>query len=157
MTAARATADPDNGVVELRLIGAPKAAGEAAARLGELFALDRRSGPYPSRKTSGLVRFYLAGRLRPATAPAPLAAGVRDLLAAVREALSIPYPATVGDHDRYREVLEERATHARIALEHLLKDLEEPDVPLDVTHPWPGVPVDADQPQAATPPEGGAR
>jgi len=53
-------------LVDVRLIGSPEAAGEAAARLGELFTLDRCSGPYPSRKDPGLVRFYLAGRLRPA-------------------------------------------------------------------------------------------
>ena len=71
MNATRTPASPHGGLVEFRLIGAPEAAGEAAARLGELFALDRCSGPYPSRKDPGLVRFYLAGRLRPATAGTP--------------------------------------------------------------------------------------
>jgi hypothetical protein len=33
------------GVVDIRLIGAPEPTGQAAARLGELFALDRYDGP----------------------------------------------------------------------------------------------------------------
>jgi hypothetical protein len=40
------------------------------ARVGELLDLDRLHGPYPSRKSPDLVRFYLAGRLRHAAAPA---------------------------------------------------------------------------------------
>jgi hypothetical protein len=88
---------------------------------------------------------------------------VRELLAAVLEALSIPFPATVGDHARYSELLEERAMHARLALE---RALEPGGAPLGLawetgylrdrlaehppagynTGPWPGVPVDqADQ------------
>jgi hypothetical protein len=53
-------------LVEVRVIGAPEVAARAVVRLGELFTLDRLSGPYPSRKTPELVRFYLTGRLRPA-------------------------------------------------------------------------------------------
>jgi hypothetical protein len=84
---------------------------------------------------------------------------VRELLAAVLEALSIPFPATVGDHARYSEVLEERAMHARLALDRVLDPhgaplgltwetsylrqrlAEHPPAGYN-THPWPGVPVD---------------
>ncbi|SRR6266511_2083470 len=52
-------------LADLRVIGEPEVAAQAVARLGELFTLDRLSGPYPSRKTPELVRFYFAGRLRP--------------------------------------------------------------------------------------------
>jgi hypothetical protein len=52
-------------LLELRVIAAPRTAAQAVARLGELVALDRQTGPYPSRKTPGLVRYYLTGRLHP--------------------------------------------------------------------------------------------
>jgi hypothetical protein len=55
-------------LVEVRVIGAPEVAAQAVVRLGELFTVDRLNGPYPSRKTPELVRFYLTGRLRPAAA-----------------------------------------------------------------------------------------
>jgi hypothetical protein len=57
-------------LLDVRLIGAPEVAETAAARVGELLDLDRLHGPYPSRKTPGLVRFYLTGRLRPTATPA---------------------------------------------------------------------------------------
>ena len=64
-------------LLDVRVIGAPQVAEQAATRLAELLDLDRRNGPYPSRKCPELVRFYLTGRLRPApagaTAGAPLA------------------------------------------------------------------------------------
>ncbi|WP_416978680.1 hypothetical protein [Streptomyces sp. T028] len=41
---------------------------------------------------------------------------LRELLAAVLEALDIPYAATVDAEDAYRRTLEERAMHAKIAL-----------------------------------------
>lgn len=47
---------------------------------------------------------------------------VRELLAAVVEALDIPHPATVGDSERYRQLLEDRAMHAVIALRGVLAD-----------------------------------
>lgn len=50
--------------------------------------------------------------------PAP----VHDLLTAVFEALDIPNPATVGDQEAHDAVLNERAMHARIALESVLDD-----------------------------------
>ncbi len=55
-------------LVDVRVIGEPEGAAQAVARLGELFTLDRLNGPYPSRKTPELVRFYLAGRQRPEAA-----------------------------------------------------------------------------------------
>src|SRR5262249_45829133 len=54
----------------IRVIGAPEVA-QAAARVGELLDLDRLHGPYPSRKSPDLVRFYLTGRLLPTARPAP--------------------------------------------------------------------------------------
>jgi hypothetical protein len=50
--------------------------------------------------------------------PAP----VRELLAAVLEAIDLPYPATVGDSERYHEVLERRVAHVAIALRGVLHD-----------------------------------
>lgn len=47
---------------------------------------------------------------------------VRDLLAAVLEALDIPHPATVGDAERHGEVLADRSMHAVIALRNALAD-----------------------------------
>jgi hypothetical protein len=58
-------------LLDVRVIGAPEVAAQAVGRLGELFDLDRQGGPRPSRKTPGLVLYYLAGRLRPASAAAP--------------------------------------------------------------------------------------
>jgi hypothetical protein len=56
-------------LLDVRLIGAPEVAELAVARVGELLDLDCLHGPYPSRKTPGLVRFYLAGQLRPTAMP----------------------------------------------------------------------------------------
>ena len=64
--------------LDVRVIGTPEIAEKAIALTGELLNLDRLHGPYPSRKTLGLVRFYLTGRLR--TAPAPALAGEVDWL-----------------------------------------------------------------------------
>ena len=64
-------------LLKVRVIGAPRIAGQAVARLKELLELDRHSGPYPSRKTPGLVLFYLTGRLRPSTTPPPRRRAVR--------------------------------------------------------------------------------
>ncbi len=50
-------------LLDVRVIGAPEVADQAIARLRELLDLDRLHGPYPSRKTPGLARFYLTGRL----------------------------------------------------------------------------------------------
>ena len=59
-------------LLDVRVIAEPPAAARAVDRLAELLDLDRPvRGPYPSRKSPGLVRFYLTGRLRHAGAPAP--------------------------------------------------------------------------------------
>lgn len=50
--------------------------------------------------------------------PAP----VLDLLNAVLEAIDIPNPATVGDSEQHDAVLNERAMHARIALQSVIED-----------------------------------
>src|SRR6266568_4887162 len=59
-----------SGLLDVRVIGAPEVAETAVARVGELLDLDRLHGPYPSRKTQGLARYYLTGRLRQAAPPA---------------------------------------------------------------------------------------
>jgi hypothetical protein len=92
---------------------------------------------------------------------AALPAGVRELLGVVRTAIDIPYPATVGDVARHREVLAERAMHATITLRHVLA-CEGTRFPAELpwetawlreqlaahppagykTGPWPGEPVE---------------
>jgi hypothetical protein len=62
--------------------------------------------------------------------PAP----VRDLLAAVLEAIDIPYPATVGDSERYGVVLEQRVLHAVIALRNVLADRPLMDITWDTAY-----------------------
>ncbi len=52
-------------LLEIRVIGAAEVAEQAATRFAELLDVDRCTGPYPSRKTPGLVRYYLTGQLRP--------------------------------------------------------------------------------------------
>lgn len=47
---------------------------------------------------------------------------VRDLLAAVLEAIDIPHPATVGGTEAHDQLLTTRAVHARIALRSTLDD-----------------------------------
>ncbi|MFF3460990.1 hypothetical protein ACWCQN_39985 [Streptomyces sp. NPDC001984] len=47
---------------------------------------------------------------------------VRELLAAVLEALDIPHPATVGDTEAHDRLLNDRAMHAAIALRSVLED-----------------------------------
>ncbi len=61
--------------VEIRLIGAPEVVEEAAYRLLALFAFQRWSGPHPSRKTPGQVRYYLTGRLLHPIDPDPAPSG----------------------------------------------------------------------------------
>jgi hypothetical protein len=72
-------------LLDVRVIGAVQVADEAVARFGELLDVDRKGGPYPSRKTPELVRFYLTGRLRPtasATAGRSPLEEIEDLKAA---------------------------------------------------------------------------
>ncbi|MFF3452870.1 hypothetical protein ACFYXH_00830 [Streptomyces sp. NPDC002730] len=45
---------------------------------------------------------------------------VRDLLAAVLEALEIPHPATLGDSEQHARVLADRVMHTVIALRSTL-------------------------------------
>jgi hypothetical protein len=85
-------------LLNLRVIAAPPAAARAVDHLAGLLDLDRPvRGPSPSRKNPGLVRFYLAGRLHPAAAPA-LAGEVERLereVARLRGALEL---LTACDH-----------------------------------------------------------
>ncbi|WP_406171191.1 hypothetical protein [Streptomyces sp. NBC_00996] len=53
---------------------------------------------------------------------------LRELLAAVLEALDIPHPATVGDSEAHDRILIDRVMHAKIALHSVLTD----DCPLGV-------------------------
>ncbi|SEP65093.1 hypothetical protein [Streptomyces radiopugnans] len=62
--------------------------------------------------------------------PAP----VRELLAAVLEAIDLPYPATIGDSERYREILERRAMHTAITLRNVLHDRPLMDVAWDTEY-----------------------
>jgi hypothetical protein len=55
-------------LLNVLVIAEPPAAAQAVDRLAEVFDLARNDGPYPSRKTPELVRYYLAGRLQPAAA-----------------------------------------------------------------------------------------
>lgn len=57
-------------LLDVRVIGASEVAEMAVARVSELLDLDHLHGPYPSRKTPGLARYYLTGRLRHAESPA---------------------------------------------------------------------------------------
>lgn len=50
----------------------------------------------------------------------------RTLLQAVLEALSLPYPATVGDSEVYSRILEDRVMDARVALEGVLQRGDDP-------------------------------
>lgn len=53
----------------------------------------------------------------------PLNVDLVDILEAVRDALALPYPATVGDTDTYRRILDARAMHVRVFLDFALRDL----------------------------------
>jgi hypothetical protein len=55
-------------LLDVRVMAAPKAAEQPVARLAALLEVDRAHGPYPSRHSPGLVRYYLTGRLRPRSA-----------------------------------------------------------------------------------------
>jgi hypothetical protein len=72
-------------LLDVRVIAAAQVGEQAVTRLAEVLDLNRQGGPYPSRKTPELVRFYLTGRLRPAAPAAsrraPLAQ-IEDLKAA---------------------------------------------------------------------------
>ncbi len=59
-----------SALLDVRLIGAPEVTEAAVALVGELVDVDRLRGPYPSRKSPGLIRYYLTGRLRPTNPPA---------------------------------------------------------------------------------------
>lgn len=68
-------------------------------------------------------------------APAEIPQEVRELLAVVLEAIGIPYAATVGDHQTYAKVLEDRAMYARVVLERVL-DPAGPPVVLEWEIDW---------------------
>lgn len=53
---------------------------------------------------------------------------IRDLLAAVLEAIDIPHPATIGDGETHDRVLNDRAMHAAVALRSVLDDKPLTDV-----------------------------
>jgi hypothetical protein len=66
-------------LLDVRVVGAPEVAEQAVNRLAGLLDLDRQRGPYPSRNTPGLVRFYLTGRLKPADAAEPGGAPLAEI------------------------------------------------------------------------------
>jgi hypothetical protein len=87
-------------LLDVRLIGAPEVAETAVAQVGELLDVDRLHGPYPSRKSPGLVRFYLTGRLCSPADPATLAGELERLdrqASRLRAALEL---LTACDHGR---------------------------------------------------------
>lgn len=45
----------------------------------------------------------------------------RDALAAVREALDIPYPRTAGDEEVYKGILDRRLMQARVTIRSILE------------------------------------
>jgi hypothetical protein len=51
---------------------------------------------------------------------------LRQLLEAVLQALDVPRPATIGDEEAYRAILENHAMHARIALRGVLEQGDDP-------------------------------
>jgi hypothetical protein len=51
----------------------------------------------------------------------PVTDSIRNLLAAILEALVIPHPATVGDAEQHARILVDRAMHAVIALRDVLE------------------------------------
>jgi hypothetical protein len=57
-------------LLDVRVMAAPKAAEQPVARLAALLEVDRAHGPYPSRHSPGLVRYYLTG-----PPPSPLCGG----------------------------------------------------------------------------------
>ncbi|MGO4417818.1 hypothetical protein AB4Z54_03350 [Streptomyces sp. MCAF7] len=61
---------------------------------------------------------------KPATpaAPGPLPEDVAALLRVVVEGLDIPAPATVGDAEQFRAVLDRRVMHVVVAIEGVLND-----------------------------------
>lgn len=65
--------------------------------------------------------------------PADLAE-LLDALAAVREALDIPHPATVGDGETYDRILSERVMHAVVMLRSVLREDGPSDVPWSVAY-----------------------
>ncbi|MFF7200498.1 hypothetical protein [Streptomyces sp. NPDC008141] len=48
------------------------------------------------------------------------------LLAAVHEALAIPYPATIGDTEEYSRILGERVMHTSVTLDAVLNRGDDP-------------------------------
>ena len=63
-------------------------------------------------------------------------AEARDALEAVREAIDIPSPATVGDGEVYEKILLERVGHVRVMLASLLDTgrCAPPDIPWSVAY-----------------------
>jgi hypothetical protein len=102
-------------LVDVRVIGTVEAAVPACSRLVGLFESCRQSGPYPSRKSPGQVRFYFTGRLWP-HAPAPGDPGERD------EWL---YLALLRVHDAIDAALQDETADRQYALEQADSSLAE--------------------------------
>ena len=54
------------------------------------------------------------------SAPEPAREELLEALRAVREAIDIPHPATVGDGETYDRILKERVLHAVIMLQNIV-------------------------------------
>ncbi|MCZ9353230.1 hypothetical protein NGM36_26275 [Streptomyces mutabilis] len=96
--------------------------GATADRVGEMLAEARREYQQAETARQGQSRrddANLAALAGPVDEGSPTDA-VRELLAAVLDALDIPAPATVGDRKVHDRVLNNRAMHAKIALGDVL-------------------------------------
>ncbi|MFD7064411.1 hypothetical protein [Streptomyces sp. NPDC059906] len=96
--------------------------GRTAARVGELLAEARREYEQAETARQGQSRRD-DGNLAALAGPVDdgvSAGAVRELLAAVLDALDIPAPATVGGSAAHDRVLNDRAMHARNALRDVL-------------------------------------
>ena len=56
------------------------------------------------------------------SAPEPAREELLDALRAVRDALNIPHPATVGDGETHDQILKERVLHAVVMLQNIVPD-----------------------------------
>ncbi|WP_228979677.1 hypothetical protein [Streptomyces sp. DH12] len=66
------------------------------------------------------------GASRRATGRDASAAELRTLLSAVRDAIAIPYAATIGDDEIRARIIADRVMHAQIALDNVLDRGDEP-------------------------------
>jgi hypothetical protein len=101
-------------LLNVRVIAEPPAAALAIDRLAEVLDLGRRDGPYPSRRTPELVRYYLTGRLQPTIASATV--GVDGWLCSALVAVRKRIAAVLEDETADRQYALEQADSSLAAL-----------------------------------------